>query len=153
MAVAHTFEHVSGGERFGKKLYAGSTTIEPGILVRLASGSLLGIAGASDQPFGFAYGLRYSVYRPTSKFFALGEAMAVVQGVGKVLASPEFFIAGTAPADSAILYAAAGGLMDITGTYKVGFAIRTEVRIDPTGGTGTNQNVTLIQFNLPVTYT
>jgi hypothetical protein len=150
MAVAHTFEHVSGGERFGKKLYAGSATIEPGILVRLASGSLLGIASASDAPFGFAYGLRYSPYRPTSKFFAAGEELAVVHGVGKVLASPEFFIAGTAPADNSLLYSAAGGLMDVTGTFKVGRVIRTEVRVDPSGGTGTNQNVTLIQMNLPV---
>jgi hypothetical protein len=150
MAVAHTFEHISGGERFGKKLYAGSPSVlEPGILVKLTSGSLLEVATASDVPFGFAYGLRYSVYRPTTKVFALGEEMAVVKGTGMALASSDFFTSGTLPTAGATLYTAAAGLMTTSGTYKVGYCVRVEVRIDPSGGTGTNQSVALISFHLP----
>lgn len=150
MAVAHTFQHVSGGERFGKKLYANSPFIEPGILVNLTSGSLCSLSSGSDAPFGFAFGLRYSIYRPTSKYFAANEAMSVVHGVGKVLASSHFFIGGTMPAAGDTIYAAAGGLMDTTGTSHVGYCIRVEQRIDPSGGTGTTQNLALIHFNLPV---
>jgi len=150
MAVAHTFQHVSGGERFGKKLYAGTYYIEPGILVNLTSGSLCTKSSGSDAPFGYAFGLRYAIYRPTSKYFGLYEAMAVVHGVGKVLASSDFFIGGTMPASGDTLYSAAGGLMDTTGTNKVGYCIRVEQRIDPSGGTGTTQNLALIHFNIPV---
>lgn len=150
MAVAATFQHVSGGERFGKKLYAGSPSLQAGLLVKLMSGSLLVAATASDAPFGFAYGLRYSVYRPTSKLFASGEEMAVVQGVGKVLASSDFFVGGTMPTAGNTIYSAAGGLMDTSGSNKVGYCVRVEQRIDPSGGTGTTQNVALIHFNVPV---
>ena len=149
MAVAHTFQHLSGGQRFGKKLYSGSSTMEPGLLVFLTSGSLCSICNAADKPFGFAYGLRYSVYRPTTKYFDKGEAMAVVNGVGMAEASSDFFIGGTMPSAGDTLYSAAGGLMDTSGTYKVGYVVRVEVRIDPSGGTGTNQNVALLHFNLP----
>ena len=150
MAVAHTFEHISGGERFGKNLTAGSPSIEPGILVKMASGSLCVPAGAADVPFGFAYGLRYTIYRPTDKFFAVGEPMAVVQGVGKVLASSDFFTSGTLPTAGDTIYSAAGGLMAASGTNKVGYCVRVVSRIDPSGGTGTSQSMALIHFNMPV---
>ena len=149
MAVAHTFQHLSGGQRFGKKLYAGSSTIEPGMLVFLTSGSLVSIANAADKPFGFAYGLRYAVYRPTTKLFDKGEAMAVVNGVGMAEASSDFFVGGTMPSPGDTLYSAAAGLMDTTGTNKVGYCVRVEQRVDPSGGTGTSQNVALFHFNLP----
>ena len=149
MAVAHTFQHLSGGQRFGKKLYSGSSTMEPGLLVFLTSGSLVSICNAADSPFGYAYGLRYSAYRPTSKYFDSGEAMSVVNGVGMAEASSDFFVGGTMPSPGNTLYAAAGGLMDTTGTYKVGYVVRVEQRIDPSGGTGTSQNVALFHFNLP----
>jgi hypothetical protein len=150
MAVAHTFEHVSGGERFGKKLYSGSPSIEPGILVKLASGSLCVPCAANDAPFGFAYGLRYSTYRPTTKVFDTGEAMAVVKGVGMVLASSDFFTSGTLPSAGNTIYSAASGLMAASGSNKVGYCVRVEQRIDPSGGTGTTQNVALLHFNIPV---
>jgi len=150
MAVAHTFQHVSGGERFGKKLYSNDALIEPGILVNITSGSLCTRSSGSDAPFGYAFGLRYAIYRPTSKYFPVGEAMSVVHGVGKVLASADFFIGGTLPSAGDTIYSAAGGLMDTTGTKKVAYCIRVESRIDPSGGTGTTQDVALLHFNLPV---
>lgn len=149
MAVAATFQHVSGGERFGKKLYAGSPSLQPGLLVKLTSGSLLVVATASDVPFGFAYGLRYATYRPTTKVFDLAEPMAVVKGTGMALASSDFFTSGTLPSAGDTLYTAAAGLMTTSGTYKVGYCVRVEQRIDPSGGTGTSQNVALISFHLP----
>jgi hypothetical protein len=150
MAVAATFQHVSGGERFGKNLTAGSPSIQPGLLVKLSSGSLCVPASASDAPFGFAYGLRYAAYRPTTKVFDLAEPMAVLQGVGKVLASSDFFTSGTLPSAGDTIYSAASGLMAASGSNKVGYCIRVESRINPSGGTGTSQSVALIHFNIPV---
>ena len=151
MAIAHTFQHVSGGERFGKKLYASGSYIEPGDLVKLTSGSLCSLCDPRDVPFGYAFGLRYAPYRPDKKYFDDGEEMAVVHGVGKVLASCDFFLAGTMPTDGEVLYAAANGLMAPgPGTNVVGMCIRVEQRIDPSGGTGTTQNLALIHFNIPV---
>jgi hypothetical protein len=151
MAVQHTFQHVTMGERFGKKLYASGSTIEPGNLVTLTSGSLCSLSDPGDAPFGFAFGLRYSIYRPDKKYFDDKEEMAVIQGVGKVLASSDFFLAGTMPVAGETIYAAANGLMvPGAGANKVGLCIRVEQRIDPSGGTGVTQDLALIHYNIPV---
>lgn len=138
---------------YGKNIYtaSGQTAVEPGLLVQYTSGSTVSLNTTTTAPAGFAYGLRYPTYRPTTVVFAAGEAIVLVKGHGLALASSDFFTGGTLPAANDTLVTGLNGLMDPTagyGAYKVGKCLRVEPYSQFTGGTGTAQTVALIEFNL-----
>lgn len=144
----------SSGANFDGTTYTTSVgTIEPGLLVlKDAAASTVGLAGASGSaPSGFAFGTRDSVYMPTTRTFATGEPLVVVSGHGQALVSADFFTSGSVPTDDAgsnVLYAAANGKMDTTGTNKVARLLEITTVYDPTGGTGTSNNLAKIEFNI-----
>ena len=136
---------------FGKNIYtaSGQTAVEPGLLVQRTSGSTVSLNTTTTIPLGFAYGLRYAAYRPTTVVFDAGEAITLVMGRGLALVSTDFFTGGTLPASGDTLVTGLTGLMDPTsgyGAYKVGKCIRTQAYSAFTGGTGTAQTVALIEF-------
>lgn len=136
---------------WGKNIYtaAGQTAVEPGLLVQRTSGSTVSLNTTTTIPLGFAYGLRYAAYHPTTVIFDAGEAITIVQGRGLALVSSDFFTGGTLPASGDTLVTGLTGLMDPTsgyGSYKVGKCLRIEPYSQFTGGTGTAQTVALIQF-------
>jgi hypothetical protein len=136
---------------FGKNMHtaAGQTAIEPGLLVQQTSGSTVSLCAVSTKPAGFAYGLRYSIYRPTAVAFAAGEALTLVKGHGYALASSDFFTSGTLPTAGNTLYTGASGLMDPTsGAYKVGYCLRVDAYTNFIGGTGAAQTLALIEFDI-----
>ncbi len=135
----------------GKNMYtaAGQTSIEPGLLVQRSSGSTVSLGAASAKPLGFAYGLRYSVYRPTAVTFAAGEALVVVAGHGLALVSSDFFTSSTLPSSNDTLYTGASGVMDPdAGAYKVGVCRDVVSYTQFVGGTGTAQTVALVEFDI-----
>lgn len=137
----------SYAERLGKNLKTNGATIEPGLLVKLdSSGSTVSLASAASV-FGMAYGGRYSVYRPTTRVFADSEPLTVIWGTGEALLSADFFTGGSLPNSGDLLYAAANGLWDVSGSVKVGQAVQTVSRTEPVSG-GTSQNLAHIRFNI-----
>ena len=139
--------------QFGKGIYTapGQTAVEPGLLVTRTSGSTVSLCGTTDLPMGFAYGLRYATYRPTTVVFGAGEAITVLKGQGLALVSSDFFNGGTLPVSGNTLYNGALGVMNpqaASGAYKVGTCLRVEPYTQFTGGTGTAQTVALIEFDI-----
>ena len=144
----------SSGATFDGTTYTTSVaTIEPGLLVvKDAGASTVGLAAASGSaPSGFAFGTRDSEYMPTTRLYDTGEHLVVVSGHGIALVSADFFTSGSVPTDNAgsnVLYAAASGLMDTTGTNKVARLLEITSVYDPTGGTGTSNSLAKIEFNI-----
>ena len=138
----------------GNDLTTSVNTIQPGLLVvKNVGADTVSLAAASGSaPLGFAYGNRDMVYKPTSNTFATGEPLVVVNGHGMALVSSDYFASGSIPADAAgprTLFAAANGLMDWTGTNKVGRLVSRKAVTDPTSGnTGASNTVALIEFNI-----
>jgi len=144
----------SSGATFDGTTYTTSVaTIEPGLLVvKDAGASTVGLAAASGSaPSGFAFGTRDSEYMPTTRTYDTGEHLVVVSGHGIALVSADFFTSGSVPTDNAgsnVLYAAASGLMDTTGTNKVARLLEITSVYDPTNGTGTSNSLAKIEFNI-----
>jgi len=137
----------------GNDLTASVATIESGLLVVKDVGAdTVSLAGASGSaPLGVAYFNRDLVYKPTSNLAAIGEAVTVVNGHFYALVSSDFFSSGSIPADAAgprTIFAAANGLLDWSGTNKVGRLIAQKTETDPTGGTGTTNTLARIEFNI-----
>lgn len=136
---------------FGKNLKASGSTIEPGIVVTLeSSGSQVTLCGSAEAPLGLAFGERHGVYTPTSRIFADGEALVVVNNSFMASLSAEFFSSGSIPTTSpTTLYTAASGLIGTSSssTTKIGEYIRTETLNQPLGGTGSSQSLALCRFN------
>lgn len=142
----------SGADVYGHDLTTNGAAIEPGLLVILdAAGNTASLAAATgSKPFGFAYGTRDMVYAPTTKTFANGEALNVLTGHGFVEVSADFFSTGSLPAEAAgghNVFAAANGLLAITGTNQIGRIIDQKSFYDGTGGTGSSVSVALIEFD------
>lgn len=137
--------------RYGKDVYAAaSEAIEPGLLCKVTSGSSASKAGASDAATGVAYGARQQVYRPTSKVFADGEELVLLEGHFVSYFSSDFF--ATVPTDGADLYAAANGQMDTSGSKIVGRCKRVFTRTEEVGGIGASQTLYEVELNLlPIT--
>jgi len=136
---------------FGKGVYTAEASIEPGLLVVRTSGSTVSLCDPTDKPFGIAYGLRYSPYRPTTVAFDSGEAMVILEGRGLVLMSSDFFTSGVLPQSGDTLLTGTNGLWNpqaASGTYKVGTCLRTQPYTQFTGGTGTAQTVALVEFDI-----
>lgn len=142
----------SGADVYGQDLTTGTTGIEPGLLVCLsADGTNVTLAAATgSKPFGFAYGDRSLSYAPTTKTFDNGEAVSVLIGHGLVLMSADFFSTGSLPAEAAgghNIYAAANGLIAITGTNQIGRMIDQKSMTNPIDGTGSTITAALIEFS------
>ena len=140
-----------GANVYGQDLTTNGAAIEPGLLVVLsADGATLSLAAATgSKPFGFAYGDRSIVYAPTTKTFADGEVVSVLTGHGMVMVSADFFSTGSLPAEAAgghNVYAAANGLLAITGTNQIGRIIDQKTLTDPTNGTGSSVTAAVIEF-------
>lgn len=141
----------SGADVYGQDLTTGATGIEPGLLVCLsADGATVTLAAATgSKPFGFAYGDRSLVYAPTTKTFDNGEAVSVLTGHGFAMVSADFFSTGSLPAEAAgghNLYAAANGLLAITGTNQIGRIIDQKSLTNPVDGTGATVTAVVIEF-------
>lgn len=140
---------LAGGHRDGKSFKSSvEGTIQPGLLVKQDSGGSTVSLGSPSSVVGFAYGLRYMVYRPTSKLFAIDEPLTVVWGLGEVLLSSDFFSGGSLPAAGDTLYAQANGLWGMSGSAKVGKCIKREPYVDPSGGTGTAVSLARVRFEI-----
>lgn len=136
---------------YGKdlKTAAGQTTIEPGLLVYMASGSTVALSGsAANRPAGMAFGARYGVYGPTTRVFAENEPLSMVKGFGLALLSSDFFVGASLPTAGQALYAGQGGLWStIVGSYRVGTCIDRRSRSELVGALGTAQTLALVEFN------
>lgn len=143
----------SGHYRYGKDLVTNGATIEPGMLVKLdTGGSTVSLCGSTETPFGFAYGERVGVYRPTTRVFADAEKLVVVKGRGLALISADFFTTGSLPGTvNSVLYTTTGGLMTTTqgSETKVGRYLYSVTLTTPTGGTGSSESLALIEFDIP----
>lgn len=150
--AAKVSDLLNGGIRYGKDLKTNGTTIEPGLLVKLdTGGSTVSTAGsaAANKPFGVAYGGRYKPYRPTTRVFATDEPLTVVFGTGLFLLSSDFFAGGTLPTAGDKLYSAQSGLWSTNAAgVQVGDCVGTRIRSEAVGGTGANQNLSLVRFNI-----
>lgn len=145
----------SGTTFYGHDLTTSVGTIRPGLLViRDAAGDTVSLAAASGSlPLGFAYGERDLTYAPTSKVFASGETIVVAMGHGVAFLTADFFASGSLPSEIAgetELFAAANGLIDWTGTNKIGRTLNQKDITLPTGGTGTTATGILIEYNFAV---
>lgn len=133
-------------------LTAGEANIEPGLLVTLDStGRAVNIASASgSKAFGFAYGDRSLIYAPTTQVFANGEALNVLAGQGFLAVSADFFASGSLPTEAAYrqLFQGAGGKLALGGTILIGRLVDLVSWTVPTGGTGTTENVAIVQYDL-----
>jgi hypothetical protein len=148
---AVVFQVPSGGIFFDNKIYAAASgSIVPGRLVKKASGSTVSPTSSGDTPCGFAFGLRYKVYGPTTSLFADGEELTYVWGLGYCLASVDFFMGGSLPAAAAVVYAGDNGMMTATAASnkKVGVVERVTTRNEAVGGTGSSQSLALIRFDI-----
>lgn len=136
---------------FGKNIFTGEASIEPGHVVELeSSGSTVILCDSEQTPLGIAFGERHGVYSPTSRVFASGEALSVLYGNFTALVSAEFFSSGSIPTTSpTLLYTADGGLYGTSSTdeTKIGSYMRTETLNLPEGGTGSTQSLALVRFN------
>lgn len=135
--------------RDGKDLYAAaSQDIKPGLLCTVTCGSSVSLAGASDTPQGVAYGARHQPYRPTSKTFADGEELVLLNGDFVCYYSSDFFSGSTLPSAGDTIYTAASGVMATTGSVKVGKCTREFSRIEEVGGVGTSQSLVEVLFEI-----
>lgn len=144
---------LNGGIRYGKDVYAGAASLEPGLLVKLQTGgSTVVTAGsaAANKPFGFLWGNRHRPYTPTTRVFDSGEPVTVIFGVGIVALSADFFDGGALPAALDKLYAAeTGGLWTKSITAnQVGDCIEIVSRTEATAGVGASQNLAVCRFNI-----
>ena len=150
--AAKVSQLLTGGIRYGKDVKTNGAAIEPGLLVQLdSSGSTVSLSGstAATKPFGIAYGDRNQVYRPTTRVFATNEPLTVVFGTGMFLLSADFFDTATLPAVGAKLYGQVNGTWSTSpNANQVGDAVGTRVRVEAVGGTGANQNLSLVRFNI-----
>ena len=142
----------SGADVYGHDLTTSVTGIEPGLLVVLdAAGNTVSLAAATgSKPFGFAYGNRDLVYAPDTKVYDNGEAVNALIGHGIVAMSADFFSTGSLPAEAAgghNVFAAANGLIAITGANQIGRILDQKSYTDPADGTGTSVTVALIEFD------
>jgi hypothetical protein len=145
------FQWLSGGLAYDKKIYAAASgSIVPGRLVKKASGSTVSPTSSGDTPCGFAWGLRYKPYAPTTKQFSDGEELAYLWGMGYVMASSDFFMGGTLPSAGNTLYAGDNGMMTTTAgsNKKVGVCERVDTRTEAVGGVGSSQSVALVRFDI-----
>lgn len=136
----------------GNDIVTNGATIEPGLLVLLDDGgNTVSLAAASGSaPWGVAYGTRDLVYAPTTRTFADGEQVVVVNGHFNALVSADFFSSGSIPSELTGLdniYAAADGKLHWAGANKVGRFLEQKAVTDPTDGTGTTNTVAKIEFN------
>lgn len=150
--AAKVSQLITGGNRHGKEIKTNGATVEPGLLVTLdSSGSTASLASSTTNVFGWAFGLRYKPYRPTTRVFADGEPFVVVNGYGEALLSADFFASGTIPSSPypKNLYAGANGVWTTTsGSVKVGRIIGTRTRSEPVAGVGANQTLAHVEFNI-----
>jgi len=148
--MANVFQVTKGGLFDDKEIYTASGSIYPGRLIKYASGSTVTFCGSGDVPMGFAYGLRSSVYTPTSNEFANGEACSFVWGMGTCLASSDLFMGATLATANQTVYAGDNGQMTTTAgsNKKVGVCEAVDVRITATGGTGGTQSLSRIRFDI-----
>lgn len=137
------------GPLAGKAAVASS--LYNGMLVKLSpldgDGSTLPdvtAATAADNPKGIVIANRREVYRPTAKTALYGEAVSVYRGHIQALVDATFFIGGTLPARGSELYSAAGGLMDTSGTYKVGSVLAHQDLRTPPNSVG---NLAFCEFH------
>jgi len=133
-------------------LLANGAAIEPGLMVTLdTNGTDVTLStGTGSKPFGFAYGDRNLLnYAPTTKVFSDNEALNVVTGHGYVALSADFFSSGSLPTEAAYrtLYAGTGGKMALGGTFAVARLINVESWTAPTGGTGSTEDVAIVQYD------
>jgi hypothetical protein len=149
---------MQGGIRYGKAVYVKSTatTVQPGLLVAQdssgsnSSGSVtVGLAAATGDCMGIAYGGRHSTYRPTTKVFSPNEPITVVNGQGIIGLSSDFFTGGSFPvALPAPLYQGASGLWNTSGTLRVGRALEVVQAPSAVAGTGLQVPYCIVQFNI-----
>lgn len=150
--AAKVSQLLNGGIRYGKDIYAGAASLEPGLIVKLGTGgSTVTTAGsaAANKPFGFLIGNRHRPYAPTTRVFDNGEPVTVVHGQGIVALSADFFDGGALPAALDKLYAAnTGGLWTNAVTAnQVGDVIEITTRTEPVGGVGASQSLAICRFN------
>lgn len=149
--MANVFQVTSGGTFYDSDVYAAASgSLYQGRLVKKASGSTVSPTSSGDTPCGFAYGLRYGVYRPTTALFADGEAMAYVWGLGYCIASADLFMSGSVATAGQTCYAGDNGQMTVTAASnkKVGVCDRVVSYNLMTGGTGSAQSVSVIRFDI-----
>jgi hypothetical protein len=80
--------------------------------------------------------------------FADGEEMVLLKGDFVSYYSAAFFIGTTLPSQDDTLYTAAGGLMDTSGSNKVGKCTRLFARTEEVGGVGVSQDLAEILFEI-----
>jgi len=151
--ATRVFNLMNGGIRYGNTLKTNASgTFYPGVLVKLdTSGSTVSTSGSTGatKPFGFLFGDRNTIYRPTTRNYSNNEIVTVVNGVGYVQMSSDLFDEAALPSTiGATIYAAASGLWtaNVT-TNKVGTYVQTVTRVEPVGGTGSSQNLAVVQFS------
>jgi hypothetical protein len=150
--VFNLLDEFGGHSIYGNDLVTNGTDIEPGLMVNLDSGgrAVSLSAGTGSKPFGFAYGDRTPMqYAPTTKTYGDAEALNVVTGHGYAAMSSDFFTSGSLPTEAAYrtLYAGASGKLALSGTYAVARLIDIKSWTAPTQGTGTSENVAIIQYD------
>lgn len=128
---------------------SGTTTLEPGLLVKYTSGSTVGLADAGTV-HGIAFGTRAITFAPTTRVFSVGEPVVVIEGGGEALLSSDFFTSGTLPTAGSNVYAGASGLWDATVTSgkKIGRCIEQRVVRQPVGASGTAITVARVVFEI-----
>jgi hypothetical protein len=152
--ATRVFNLMNGGIRYGNTFKTPSSgTYYPGLLVKLdTSGSTVSTSGstAALKPFGFLFGDRTTIYRPTTRNYGNSEIVTVVNGTGYAQMSSDLFDEAALPATiGATIYAAASGLWTVNVTSnKVGTYVQTVKRDEPVGGVGVSQNLAVVQFNL-----
>lgn len=150
--VFQLLDQFGGHTIYGNDLTANGADIEPGLMVTLDSGgrAVTLATGSGSKPFGFAYGDRApQIYAPTTKLFSSAEALNVVTGHGYAAVSSDFFTSGSLPAEAAYrtLYAGTSGKLAMAGTFAVARLIDIKSWTAPTQGTGTSENVAIIQYD------
>lgn len=151
--ATRVFNLMRGGIRYGNAFKTAAANYYPGLFMKLdTSGSTVSTSGstAALKPFGFAFGDRDLVYRPTDRKFASGEQIVVVNGVGYAQMSAELFDEAALPSTiGAPIYAASSGLWTASITSnKVGTYVQTVTRQEAIGGIGSNQNLAVVQFSI-----
>lgn len=127
---------------------SGVTTLEPGLLVKFTSGSTVGLADAGTV-HGIAFGTRAITFTPTTRVFAAGEPVVVIEGGGEALISSDFFVGGTLPTAGSNVWAGASGLWTATtGTLKLGRCLEQKVVYQPVGAAGNGITVARIVFEV-----
>lgn len=151
--ATRVFNLMNGGIRYGNTLKTATSGYFPGELVYLtSSGSTVTTGGstAALKPFGFLFGDRTTVYRPTTRVYDSGEIVSVVNGVGYAQMSTDLFDEGVLPTTpQTALYAASSGLWTASVTAnKVGVYVQTVARFEAVGGVGASQNLAVVEFSI-----